>query len=56
MVLADRVIECGWVAVSDGIIVEIGEGAAPERGEVDAEVLAAHLATSFEAGVSWRAG
>jgi alpha-D-ribose 1-methylphosphonate 5-triphosphate diphosphatase len=33
VVLADKVIESGWVAVADGMIVEIGEGAAPERGE-----------------------
>jgi alpha-D-ribose 1-methylphosphonate 5-triphosphate diphosphatase len=33
VVLADRVIERGWVAIADGTIVEIGEGAAPERGE-----------------------
>jgi alpha-D-ribose 1-methylphosphonate 5-triphosphate diphosphatase len=33
VVLADRVIERGWVAASDGLIAEIGEGRAPERGE-----------------------
>jgi alpha-D-ribose 1-methylphosphonate 5-triphosphate diphosphatase len=33
VVLADRVIEHGWVATSDGLIAEIGEGRAPERGE-----------------------
>ena len=33
VVLADRVIERGWVAASDGLITEIGEGCAPERGE-----------------------
>jgi alpha-D-ribose 1-methylphosphonate 5-triphosphate diphosphatase len=33
VVLADRVIERGWVAASDGLIVEIGDGRAPERGE-----------------------
>ena len=33
VVLADRVIECGWVAVANGLIVEFGEGAPPERGE-----------------------
>src|SRR5271169_682516 len=33
IVLADRVIERGWLAVSDGTISEIGEGAAPESGE-----------------------
>src|SRR5689334_20883932 len=33
IVLADRVIEHGWVAFANGLIVEIGEGNAPERGE-----------------------
>jgi alpha-D-ribose 1-methylphosphonate 5-triphosphate diphosphatase len=33
IVLDDHVIERGWVAVDDGRIAEIGEGAAPERGE-----------------------
>jgi alpha-D-ribose 1-methylphosphonate 5-triphosphate diphosphatase len=33
VVLADRVIECGWVAAENGYIVEIGEGRAPERAE-----------------------
>jgi alpha-D-ribose 1-methylphosphonate 5-triphosphate diphosphatase len=33
VVLADRMIERGWVAVADGRIAEIGEGAPPERGE-----------------------
>jgi alpha-D-ribose 1-methylphosphonate 5-triphosphate diphosphatase len=33
IVLAERVIESGWVAAANGVIVEIGEGAAPERGE-----------------------
>lgn len=33
VVLDDRVIEQGWIAVSDGQIAEIGEGKAPERGE-----------------------
>jgi alpha-D-ribose 1-methylphosphonate 5-triphosphate diphosphatase len=33
IVLAERVIENGWVAAANGVIVEIGEGAAPERGE-----------------------
>lgn len=32
LVLRDRVIPTGWVAVSDGRIVEIGEGAPPEKG------------------------
>lgn len=33
VVLADRVIERGWVAVHDGKIAEFGEGQPPERGE-----------------------
>jgi alpha-D-ribose 1-methylphosphonate 5-triphosphate diphosphatase len=33
IVLADAVIERGWVAVAGGRIAEIGEGAPPERGE-----------------------
>jgi alpha-D-ribose 1-methylphosphonate 5-triphosphate diphosphatase len=33
VVLADRVIERGWIAASHGLIAEIGEGRAPERGE-----------------------
>jgi alpha-D-ribose 1-methylphosphonate 5-triphosphate diphosphatase len=33
VVLADRVIETGWAAIVDGVIAEIGEGSAPERGE-----------------------
>jgi len=33
LVLADRVIERGWLAICDGVIAEVGEGAAPERGE-----------------------
>ncbi|MPZ55311.1 MAG: alpha-D-ribose 1-methylphosphonate 5-triphosphate diphosphatase [Rhizobiales bacterium] len=33
VVLADCVIEHGWVAVAAGVIVEIGEGTAPGRGE-----------------------
>jgi alpha-D-ribose 1-methylphosphonate 5-triphosphate diphosphatase len=32
IVLAERVIERGWVAVADGLIAEVGEGRAPERG------------------------
>lgn len=32
VVLADRVIEHGWIATANGLIVDIGEGAAPERG------------------------
>src|ERR1700752_460236 len=33
VVLADAVIERGWVAVADGRIAEIGEGTPPARGE-----------------------
>lgn len=33
IVLADRVIENGWVAVVNGVIAEFGEGQSPERGE-----------------------
>jgi len=33
LVLADHVIERGWVAAVDGRIAEIGEGNAPERGD-----------------------
>lgn len=33
IVLADRVIERGWLAFADGVIAEVGEGRAPERGE-----------------------
>jgi alpha-D-ribose 1-methylphosphonate 5-triphosphate diphosphatase len=33
LVLADQVIECGWLAAADGVIVEIGEGRAPGRGD-----------------------
>src|SRR6266702_2422754 len=33
IVLADRVIENGWLACAGGKIVEIGDGKAPERGE-----------------------
>jgi alpha-D-ribose 1-methylphosphonate 5-triphosphate diphosphatase len=33
VVLADAVIERGWVAIADGHLAEIGEGAPPERGE-----------------------
>jgi alpha-D-ribose 1-methylphosphonate 5-triphosphate diphosphatase len=32
IVLADSEIECGWLAVADGAIAEIGEGAPPESG------------------------
>jgi alpha-D-ribose 1-methylphosphonate 5-triphosphate diphosphatase len=33
VVLADRVIEAGWIAVQGDTIVEIGEGHPPERGD-----------------------
>jgi alpha-D-ribose 1-methylphosphonate 5-triphosphate diphosphatase len=33
IVLADRVVDRGWVAVADGLIAEIGEGRPPERGK-----------------------
>src|ERR1700754_4487813 len=33
IVLADRVIERGWVAIADGRIAEIGEGASPAGSE-----------------------
>jgi alpha-D-ribose 1-methylphosphonate 5-triphosphate diphosphatase len=33
VVLADAVIERGWVAVADGRIAEIGDGTPPERGD-----------------------
>ena len=33
IVLADRVIEQGWLAIADGVIAEFGEGGPPERGE-----------------------
>jgi alpha-D-ribose 1-methylphosphonate 5-triphosphate diphosphatase len=33
VVLADRVIELGWVAAGNGLIVEIGEGRPPEQAE-----------------------
>ena len=40
LVLADRVIEGGWVALCGGIIAEVGEGRAPERGEdLDGDLL-----------------
>lgn len=32
LVLPDRVVEQGWVAVAGGVIAEIGEGAAPVQG------------------------
>ena len=33
MVLADRVIACGWVALADGRIAKFGEGQPPERAD-----------------------
>jgi len=33
VVLADRVIETGWVAVMNGLIVEVGEGRPPGPGK-----------------------
>jgi alpha-D-ribose 1-methylphosphonate 5-triphosphate diphosphatase len=33
VVLADRILEQGWLAVANGLIAEVGEGDAPERGE-----------------------
>src|SRR5580704_16644611 len=33
VVLADAVIERGWLAVADGRIAEIGDGTPPERGD-----------------------
>jgi alpha-D-ribose 1-methylphosphonate 5-triphosphate diphosphatase len=40
LVLADRIVEDGWLAVSGGTIVEIGQGRAPERGEdLDGDLL-----------------
>jgi alpha-D-ribose 1-methylphosphonate 5-triphosphate diphosphatase len=32
VVLADRVIERGYVAIAGGLVAEVGEGASPERG------------------------
>ena len=40
VVLADHDIETGWVAISNGVIVEVGEGRPPERGEdMDGDLL-----------------
>lgn len=33
LVLADRIVEDGWIAVDDGAIVEFGEGVPSDRGE-----------------------
>ena len=35
VVLPDRVLPLGWLAVADGRIAEVGEGRAPERGGID---------------------
>ena len=43
VVLADRVIETGWVAVMNGLIVEIGEGRAPAQGQGNEKDLAGDL-------------
>ncbi|MHB2169560.1 alpha-D-ribose 1-methylphosphonate 5-triphosphate diphosphatase [Alsobacter sp. R-9] len=32
LILRDRIVESGWLAVDDGRITEVGEGRAPERG------------------------
>lgn len=32
LILPDRVVTGGWIAIADGVIAEIGEGRAPERG------------------------
>lgn len=32
LVLPDRIVKQGWIAIVDGLIVEIGEGRAPESG------------------------
>jgi alpha-D-ribose 1-methylphosphonate 5-triphosphate diphosphatase len=40
VVLADRVIERGWVAFAGGKVADLGEGKAPERGEdLDGDLL-----------------
>jgi alpha-D-ribose 1-methylphosphonate 5-triphosphate diphosphatase len=40
IVLADAVVENGWLAVADDLIVEVGEGSPPERGEdLDGDLL-----------------
>src|SRR5262245_11362515 len=40
VVLADRVLDRGWVALANGVIVESGEGSPPERGEdLDGDLL-----------------
>jgi alpha-D-ribose 1-methylphosphonate 5-triphosphate diphosphatase len=40
IVLADRVIDNGWLAMADGRIAEVGEGRAPEHGtDLDGDLL-----------------
>src|SRR6201993_5278530 len=40
IVLADAVVENGWLAAADGLIVEVGEGRSPERGkDLDGDLL-----------------
>jgi alpha-D-ribose 1-methylphosphonate 5-triphosphate diphosphatase len=40
IVLADVVVENGWLAAADGLILEVGEGRSPERGEdLDGDLL-----------------
>lgn len=40
IVLADAVVENGWLAAADGLIVEVGEGRPPERGkDLDGDLL-----------------
>ncbi|MFY9699179.1 MAG: alpha-D-ribose 1-methylphosphonate 5-triphosphate diphosphatase [Rhodoplanes sp.] len=40
LVLADRVIDNGWIAIENGVITEIGEGRPPESGEdLDGDLL-----------------
>jgi alpha-D-ribose 1-methylphosphonate 5-triphosphate diphosphatase len=40
LVLPDRVIEQGWLAIAGGVIAEFGEGGPPERGEdLDGDLL-----------------
>lgn len=38
LVLADRVIEQGWVAIADGKIAEFGEGRAPGQRRTPAAI------------------
>lgn len=40
VVLADRLIDSGWVAIENGLVTEIGEGRPPEQGEdLDGDLL-----------------